>query len=85
MEMRNVESTRIHSVGHDPDANGGAGTLRVRFWRGYGESRQPGPEYDYTPWSAGQHAEFLAAESLGKHFGAHIKDNAAIQCQKVTP
>lgn len=59
----------LQSAGHDPETN----TLEVRF--------KNGSTYRYSGVSAEAHAEFMAAESKGKHFGTHIKGK--YECQKV--
>ncbi|MGF6420079.1 hypothetical protein ABH900_003596 [Stenotrophomonas sp. AN71] len=64
-----VQSSQIHSIGHDADSN----TLAIRFTRGYGDKRGPGSLYHYANFSAEEFQAFKEAESLGKHFGAYIK------------
>lgn len=63
--MQPVESSQIHSVGFDPVT----GTLAIRFKGKNG----PGGTYHYPNWDQAKHDAFLAAESLGSHFGKHIK------------
>ena len=58
-----VTSSTISSIGHDPATQ----TLEVEF--------KSGKVYRYQDVSAEKHAELLGAESIGKHFGAHIKPN----------
>ena len=61
------ESSQIHSHGHDAATN----TLALRF------KNKGGPGqfvYYYSNYTADDYAAFLAAESKGKYFGAHIKD-----------
>jgi hypothetical protein len=61
-----VESSQIHAIGHDPQTN----TLAVQFknWKG-----ELGPLYHYDNFTADDFAAFQGAESIGKHFGGHIK------------
>lgn len=63
MERTAVKSTSIKSVGHDPATN----TLEVEF--------SSGKVYRYANVPAEKHAELLAAESIGKHFGKSIRPN----------
>lgn len=58
-----VKSSQVKAVGHDPATN----TLAVQFAHGLGSI------YHYPNVTAEQHAEFVGAESIGKHFGQHIK------------
>jgi len=67
--LQDVKSSQIHSIGHDPETN----TLAIRFYRGWGRDQQPGPLYHYANVDAATFAAFRDAESLGRHFGQHIK------------
>lgn len=67
--MVEVESSQIHSIGHDPETN----TLAIRFFRGYGRDQKPGSIYHYQNFGAAEFEAFRNAESKGKHFGQHIK------------
>lgn len=58
-----VTSNQVAAIGHDPATN----TLAVTF------TRTPGHVYHYPGVSAKQHAEFVGAESIGKHFGKHFR------------
>ncbi|RLK53414.1 KTSC domain-containing protein [Stenotrophomonas rhizophila] len=69
IELVDVESSQIHSIGHDPETN----TLAIRFTKGYGANRGPGSLYHYQNFSADEFEAFKAADSIGKHFGAYIK------------
>lgn len=60
IEMKEVKSSQIHSLGYDDVAN----RLHVRFHGKEG----PGLLYTY-PCTPDTHAEALAAESMGKYFG----------------
>jgi hypothetical protein len=68
--LTDVESSQIHSIGHDAETN----TLAIRFTRGYGPKRGPGSLYHYQNFTRQDFEAFAGAESLGKHFGAHIKN-----------
>ncbi|NMT33371.1 KTSC domain-containing protein [Stenotrophomonas maltophilia] len=69
IQLFDVQSSQIHSIGHDADTN----TLAIRFTRGYGDKRDPGSLYHYANFSAEEFQAFKDAESIGKHFGAYIK------------
>lgn len=62
-----VKSSQIHAIGHDQATN----TLAIQFKSKTG----PGSVYHYPNVTAEQYAEMAKAESIGKHFGAHIKGN----------
>lgn len=64
-------SSQIAAVGHDPATN----TLAVRF--------HTGAVYHYDNVPADQHAAFMASDSKGKFFGAHIKDRAEFPHKRV--
>lgn len=63
IELTPVESNQVKAIGHDPATN----TLAVQFKFGAGAI------YHYPNVSAEQHQAFIGAESIGKHFGSHIK------------
>jgi len=63
IEMTPVESSQVKAIGHCPTTN----TLAVVFAHG------PGHIYHYPGVNADQHAAFVGAESIGSHFGKHIK------------
>jgi KTSC domain len=64
MTMRRVTSSAIHSIGHDPETE----TTGVRF--------HSGPKvYEFPDMTAADHAAFANAESLGKHYHAHVKSH----------
>ena len=79
MEMKTVTSSQIHAVGYDPDTR----RLHVQFHRYENKQRFPGPVYEYHGISPETHAALTGAESIGKHFGANIKNNADIKFNKV--
>lgn len=64
--MDAVESSQIAAIGHDPETN----TLAIEFknWKG-----EPSSVYHYDAFTAEQFEEFKNAESIGSHFGKHIK------------
>jgi hypothetical protein len=69
--MQPVESSQIHSIGHDAESN----TLAIRFKNYKGE---PGSLYHYNHVSAEQFAAFADAESIGSHFYKQFK-NATVE------
>jgi hypothetical protein len=69
IEMRDVDSSQIHSIGHDPETN----TLAIRFYSGWGDKKRVGSLYHYQNFTAEDFEAFKSAESLGKHFGGQIK------------
>lgn len=60
--LHEVKSSQIARVGHDAATN----TLAVQFHRGTAI-------YHYPGVSTEQHHAFVNAESIGTHFGKHIK------------
>ncbi|WP_288431791.1 KTSC domain-containing protein [uncultured Stenotrophomonas sp.] len=69
IQLFDVDSSQIHSIGHDAATN----TLAIRFYRGYGVNKVPAAVYHYANFSAEEFQAFKDAESIGKHFGAYIK------------
>lgn len=65
--MTPVESSQIHSIGHDAETN----TLAIRFKNFRGE---PESLYHYKNFTAEDFALFSSASSIGRHFGQHIKN-----------
>lgn len=61
MDMVPVTSSNIEKIGHDPASK----TLGVLF--------KGGALWHYFNVAAEQHARLMNAESIGKHFGAHIR------------
>lgn len=61
-----VESSQIDSIGHDAETN----TLAIRFKNYKGEASGL---YHYDNFTAEDFAAFHGADSIGKHFGQHIK------------
>jgi len=64
--MDSVESSQIHSIGHDADSN----TLAVRFKNKAGT---PAALYHYSNVTVEDFSAFKGAESIGSHFYKHIK------------
>ncbi|MDC7805562.1 KTSC domain-containing protein [Luteimonas sp BLCC-B24] len=69
IELIDVDSSQIHSIGHDAETN----TLAIRFTKGYRENRGPGALYHYANVDAAAFEALRDAESIGRHFGQHIK------------
>jgi len=65
--MESVVSSQIASIGHTPESN----TLAIQFPDR--KDGSPGSLYHYQNFTADQFAEFKSAESIGSHFGKHIK------------
>lgn len=61
MQRTPVKSSQIVSIGHDPATS----TLEIEFPRG--------ALYRYSKVPAEAAAALMKAESIGKHFGQHIK------------
>lgn len=67
--MKQVNSSQIHAIGHDPDTS----TLAVRFKNKAGE---PSTLYHYANVTEAKFAEFATAESIGSYFYKNIKPAA---------
>ena len=67
IDMQTVDSSQIHSIGHDATTN----TLAIRFR----DRTDLGPTslYHYSNFTADDFDAFKNAESIGSHFGKHIK------------
>ncbi len=61
MKMQTVSSSNISAIGYDLDAK----TLTVQF--------KSGAAWRYGKVSAKDAAKLLAADSIGRHFAAHIR------------
>ena len=73
-----VSSSQIAAIGHDPATN----TLAIQFKKKSG----PGSVYHYANVAPELFAQFVAADSKGTFFGAHIKNNAKeYPYQKIEP
>jgi hypothetical protein len=69
IQLQDVESSQIHSIGHDPETN----VLAVRFYRGLGDNRRPGAIYHFQNVGAQEFAALRDADSIGRHFNQTIK------------
>ncbi|AHG22167.1 hypothetical protein Z042_23005 [Chania multitudinisentens RB-25] len=63
--MEAVNSSQIHSIGHDAATN----TLAIRFK----QRGEPAALYHYQNVTADDFAAFKGAESIGSHFGRCFK------------
>lgn len=63
IELKPVSSSQVKAIGYDPVTK----TLACVFAHG------PGHVYHYPNVTPEQHAAFVGAESIGTHFGKHIK------------
>lgn len=63
--LMSVESSQIAAIGHDSARN----VLAIQFKSKSG----PGSVYHYQNFTADLFAAFAGAESIGSHFGKHIK------------
>jgi hypothetical protein len=70
--MVEVKSNQVKAVGFDAGSN----TLAVSFTRG------AGAVYHYPNVSPEAHQAFVGAESIGTHFGKHVK---ALPFEKFEP
>ncbi len=61
MQITPVRSRTIDAVSYDPDTQ----TMRVAF--------SSGKTYEYTGVRAEQHRALIEADSVGSHFGKHIR------------
>lgn len=69
IELKEVKSSNISHVGYHVESQ----TLHVRF--------KSGTTYSYSAVPVEEHQKFIAAESIGKHFQANIRDK--YQCTKL--
>ena len=65
IDLQPVESSQIAAIGHCAETN----TLAIQFKKKDG----PGSVYHYANFTADDFAAFKGAESIGSHFGQHIK------------
>ena len=79
MEYVKVESSQIDSVGFG-EGQFGPETLGIRF-----KNKSGITEYHYQNVTPRTYQALVAAESVGKYFGANIKNNAAYPWVKVEP
>ena len=66
--LQAIQSSQIAAIGHCPATE----TLAVQFFR----KGAPADVYHYANVTATEYAAFAGAESVGKHFYAHIKPHA---------
>jgi hypothetical protein len=62
-----VESRQIAAIGHHPETN----TLAIQF--AARRDGTPGSVYHYENFTAEDFAAFKKSDSIGSHFGKHIK------------
>lgn len=67
IDMQEVESSQIHSIGHNAET----GTLAIRFRDR--RTNLPTSLYHYSNVPLADFEAFRDAESKGSHFGKHIK------------
>ncbi len=70
-----VKSNQVAAVGYSPERK----TLAVTFTRGAGAI------YHYPNVEPKDHAAFIAAESIGRHFGQHIQGRAFLKFPPPAP
>jgi hypothetical protein len=63
--LQPVKSSQIHAIGHDAPS----GTLAIQFKSKAGS----GSVYHYANFTGQDFEYFRTAQSLGSHFGKHIK------------
>jgi len=64
--LHDVESSQINAIGYDPETL----VLAIQFkgWKG-----EVGSTYHYANVTAADFEAFKNADSIGRHFGQHIK------------
>lgn len=70
MDWQKVESSNIAEVGYSK----GTKTLGIKFHNG--------AFWGYSPVEALEFKELISAQSVGKHFNEHIKNNPNIKAEK---
>lgn len=73
--MTQVKSNQVACIGYDTASK----TLAVQFTRG------TGAVYHYPNVEPKVHADFMAAESIGKFFGQHIKPLPFVKLEAPKP
>lgn len=68
--MDAVDSSQIAAIGHHPETN----TLSVQF--AARRDGTPGSVYHYENFTAEDFTAFKKSDSIGLHFGKHIKPNS---------
>ena len=71
--MTPVQSSQLHSIGHDPATN----TLHIYFPKFEKKEMVGVSHYSYPNFTAEKFDQFMAAESKGKFFGAEIRGSDA--------
>lgn len=75
MERTPVVSSTLKGIGYDPTTK----TLEIEFIT---KGDKPSI-YTYYPVTAAEYAELMLADSCGKWFSQHIKNNLSIHYNKV--
>lgn len=76
--LQPVQSSQIAAIGHCPATE----TLAVQFFR----KGAPADVYHYANFTATEYAAFAGAQSIGAHFGKHIKPhNTKHPCTNMGP
>ena len=63
IHLNDVKSSQVKQIGYDPDTQ----TLAVTFTRG------AGAVYHYPNVTEDDYKSFIKSDSIGSHFGKHIK------------
>lgn len=77
MKHTEVESSNIFSIGYNPKKN----TMEITFRK---RDKTPGKTYSYNPVSPEGYREIMTAESKGKFFNTHIKNNSMINVKEIS-
>lgn len=77
MKHTEVESSNIFSIGYNSSDH----TMEVTFRKRDGSA---GVTYSYSPISQDGHKAIMNAESKGKFFNEHIKNNPMIGFKKIS-
>jgi hypothetical protein len=72
MNLIPIESSNIHSAGYDPETRVMCVRFRDYVHKGNGVVK-PGAVYEHLDVSPEAFEAFMAAESKGAHFAAHIR------------
>lgn len=70
--MQPVTSTQIHSIGYNAEGK----HMDIQF---HGRNGAPGSTYRYFGVEPEHHAAIMKAESVGSHFGKHVKGKFEFQ------
>ena len=71
IQMNDVESSNINAIGYDA----ATGTLAIRFWKGRGDPRTIGETYHYPAVPQDIYDALIDADSVGKYFHRHIRND----------